>query len=159
MFVVEDRTKQTLYPIIEDNVAPKTLIITDCYSPYKQLDKMVGRDGVPLQYKHLTVNHSKTFKDPITSELFNLPTPSKSICMPDRCQESFRPLFLHTGACTNRIEGYWKHAQKSLPYGGTKKDLLPPYLARFIWFMFVKRHNLDPFDLMLECIKNVQYID
>ena len=129
MFVVDDRTKDTLYPIIEDNVAPKTLIITDCYSTYKKLDQMVDRNGVPLEYKHLTVNHRKTFKDPITS------------------------------ACTNRIEGYWRHAKKSLPYGGTKKDMLPLYLARFIWFRYVSRHNLNPFDFMLECIKKVQYVD
>ena len=71
MFVVDDRTKQTLYPIIEDNVAPKSLIITDCYSMYKKLDQMVDKYGVPLQYKHLTVNHKYTFKVSITGACTN----------------------------------------------------------------------------------------
>ena len=71
MFVVDDRTKQTLYPIIEDNVAPKSLIITDCYSTYKKLDQMVDKHGVPLQYKNLTVNLKYTFKDSITGACTN----------------------------------------------------------------------------------------
>ena len=125
MFVVPDRTKETLIPILVENVAGGTMILHDCYKTYHNLHLI----DVSPPYMHLRVNHSKTFKDPIT------------------------------GCCTNRIEGYWKHAKKSLPYGGTKKDLLPFYLARFIWFRYVARHNLNPFEFMLQCIKNVKYAD
>ena len=125
MFEVRDCTKETLWPILRENVAGGTLILHDSYKTYHNLHLM---EGVDPPYYHLKVNHSKTFKDPIT------------------------------GCCTNRIEGYWKHAKKSLPYGGTKKDLLPLYLARFIWFRHVANRNLNPFDFMLECIKKVEYV-
>ena len=80
-------------------------------------------------YIYLRVNHSKTFKDAVT------------------------------GCCTNRMEGYWMNVKKSLPYGGTKKDLLPLYLARFLWFHYVGKHKLNAFEFMLKCIKKVTYID
>lgn len=47
--VVENREKQTLLPIIYENIAPTAIVMTDDYSGYKDLKN---------DYTHLTVNHS-----------------------------------------------------------------------------------------------------
>lgn len=47
--VVEDRTKDTLLPIIHETVEPNSVIMTDEYSAYNDLSK---------SFQHHTVNHS-----------------------------------------------------------------------------------------------------
>lgn len=54
-------------------------------------------------YHHITVNHSKEF---INTE---------------------------TGACTNGIEGDWRHAKASIPRYGIHKGLHAGYLGEFMW--------------------------
>ena len=54
MFVVPDRTADTLIPIILANIRPGTIIISDTYSPYLSL----GRDH---GLQHMMVNHSLEF--------------------------------------------------------------------------------------------------
>ena len=48
---VEDRSEATLLPIIQDWIEPGTLIVSDCWKSYHNLDK--------YGYSHQTVNHSK----------------------------------------------------------------------------------------------------
>ncbi len=67
--IVEDRSTQTLIPLIKKYIKPGTQIISDCWKAYSSLEK----EG----YTHLTVNHSKEFKNP------------------------------ETGACTNLVESTW----------------------------------------------------
>lgn len=50
---VEDRSADTLIPIIKGNVLPSTTIISDCWKSYSRLSE----EG----YTHQTVNHSKEF--------------------------------------------------------------------------------------------------
>ena len=54
--VVEDRTAETIMPILIDNIHPQSTIITDCWKSYNNV-----KDNF---YKHYTVNHSKHFVDP-----------------------------------------------------------------------------------------------
>ena len=54
MVPVEDRSKDTLLPIIQDWIKPGTTIISDCWKAYDCL----GYE----EYEHLRVNHSLTFK-------------------------------------------------------------------------------------------------
>ena len=75
---VNDPSRWSLIPIICKHVLPGTTIVSDEWSVYKTLDIMAD-------YCHITVNHSKIFKDPIT------------------------------GACTNKIEGAWAHLLHFLP--------------------------------------------
>ena len=56
--VVENRSAETLVPLIKRFVTLRTTIISDCWKAYDSL----GDEG----YQHLTVNHSLTFKDPDT---------------------------------------------------------------------------------------------
>ena len=58
MVPVQDRTKKTLLKIIKERILPGTTIISDCWKSYDCL----GDEG----FQHLSVNHSLTFKDPIT---------------------------------------------------------------------------------------------
>ena len=117
MRIVKNRSKETLLAIIKEYVLPKTTIITDCYVSYNDLQKMEG-----MEYLHYTVNHSKTFKDPIA------------------------------GAHTNMIEGTWAHCKRHVPKLGLHKQFLDGYLCRFIWFKLVKSQKLDPFLFLLQCI-------
>ena len=50
---VEDRSEATLLPIIKDWIEPGTLIVSDCWKSYHNLDKH--------GYSHQTVNHSEEF--------------------------------------------------------------------------------------------------
>ena len=62
--VVEDRSADTLIPIIKKNVKPGTLILSDCWKSYNSLKD----EG----YTHLTVNHSIEFKNKETGACTNL---------------------------------------------------------------------------------------
>ncbi|KII67883.1 hypothetical protein RF11_02630 [Thelohanellus kitauei] len=54
---VPDRTEGTLWGIICTHVLPGSIIMTDCFRSYHNLNEF---------YTHLTVNHSNTSKDPDT---------------------------------------------------------------------------------------------
>jgi len=92
--IVEDRSAQTLIPLIKKYIKPGTQIISDCWKAYSSLEK----EG----YTHLTVNHSKEFKNP------------------------------ETGACTNLVESTWHAVKKSLPKSGTQKQLYDSYLVEYV---------------------------
>ena len=56
MFWVQDRSAQTLIPLIKGNVASGSIIISDEWRPYRQLPQH--------GYHHLSVNHSANFVNP-----------------------------------------------------------------------------------------------
>lgn len=58
LYAVENRSADTLMPIIIENIAPGTLIISDQWKSYN------GIRNCNKEYNHLTVNHSKNFIDP-----------------------------------------------------------------------------------------------
>jgi transposase-like protein len=92
---VKDRTEETLLSEIRKFVLLGTTIISDCWASYGGLDRM--------GYRHLTVNHSKCFKDPIS------------------------------GAHTNSVEGMWNLVRKSLPKFGTTKDMYASYMVEYMY--------------------------
>lgn len=59
MFAVNDRTANTLLPIIRSNILPGTTVISDNWPAYNAVGTLPG-------INHLTVNHSHNFVDPIT---------------------------------------------------------------------------------------------
>jgi transposase-like protein len=56
--VVDDRSKDSLIPLIQSRILPGSKIYSDCWSSYACLSS--------LGYEHYTVNHSENFKDPVT---------------------------------------------------------------------------------------------
>jgi len=79
MVVVPDRTRATLLPIIQQHIAPGSIIRSDCWKAYDCL-KDYG-------YQHETVNHSVNFKDPETGCHTNgiegdWQKAKRSVCMP-----------------------------------------------------------------------------
>lgn len=56
--VVEDRSADTLIPLVERFIAKGSIVISDCWRGYARLGE--------LGYTHETVNHSVNFKDPET---------------------------------------------------------------------------------------------
>ncbi|RUS71559.1 hypothetical protein EGW08_020677 [Elysia chlorotica] len=54
--VAENRTKETLLPLITEYILPGTIIYSDAFSSYHDIKN--------LGYKHCVVNHSKNFVDP-----------------------------------------------------------------------------------------------
>jgi len=93
---VSDRSERTLIPIIRKHVAKGSIIVTDCWKAYSSL-------GIGSYYGHQTVNHSKTFKDPVT------------------------------GAETNTIEGNWAAIKYGIPKRNRTEKLVEPYLWEFMW--------------------------
>ena len=93
--VVPDRTMRTLIPIIHHHILPGTTIISDEWRAYSCLDLF-------SEYRHLTVNHSQQFRDPIS------------------------------GANTNKIEGVWAHIRRYFPRSGVREDSIEDYLGSFI---------------------------
>ena len=55
---VEDRTADTLLPIIQKWIKPGSIIWCDCWKAYGKIPQL------PEGYKHGTVNHSTNFADP-----------------------------------------------------------------------------------------------
>ena len=103
---VEHRDEATLLPIIQNYIKPGSTIISDCWRAYSNLDK--------YKYKHLTVNHSKGFKDPVT------------------------------GACTNHIEGLWRIAKHRIPHYRRQNQNFTGYLAKFMFLAKIQHKRLEP---------------
>ena len=61
--IVENRDKKTLIELIKENVKEGTKIVTDEWKGYKGLDE--------YNFRHETVNHSKSYKNPETGETTN----------------------------------------------------------------------------------------
>ena len=55
---VDCRDKETLIPIITEQIADGTTIMSDCWKSYDCLSS--------LDFNHLTVNHTYNFVDPTT---------------------------------------------------------------------------------------------
>ena len=82
---VPDRSRATLIPILKSKIKEGTLIHSDGWGAYFTL----ASHGYTWDW----VNHTKTFKDPVT------------------------------GVHTNRIEGYWKHMKKGIPHGTRRRTV------------------------------------
>lgn len=114
---VSDRSASTLVDIIKKNIVPGTLIISDCWKAYSCLKD----EG----YQHLTVNHSKEFKDK------------------------------DTGACTNTIESTWRALKSFLPPNGTAKTLYDTYFSQYCVRKKYLVEAADPFLTFLDLIKEI----
>ena len=95
--VVEKRDAETLLEVIKRRVAPGSTIHTDMWKAYNNIPEIIS------QSTHLTVNHSKNFKDP------------------------------GTGVHTNTIEGTWNGIKINIPGRARHKKLIGGYIAEFIW--------------------------
>ena len=91
--------------------------MSDCWAAYSRLGS--------LGYRHQTVNHSQTFKDPIT------------------------------GACTNKIESNWHQVKLSLPHSGTSKDLYDGYFSEYCVHRKYLRDAPDKVVAFLRLIRRV----
>ena len=99
--IVKNRRKTTLLPLIKKHIAPGTIVISDMWKAYDSIPRLKR-----YYYQHESVNHSKTFKDPIT------------------------------GACTNVIEGAWQSQCKSkINVRNYQECFLEHYLVRRMWAM------------------------
>ena len=92
---VPDRSMWTLIPLICRHCLPGSTIVSDEWAAYRSLDVMA-------EFQHITVNHSKEFKN------------------------------TETGACTNKIEGVWSHIRRYFPVTGVREKFIEDYLASFI---------------------------
>jgi transposase-like protein len=94
LFPVERRNADTLLRLIIDNVMSDSIIYSDCWKAYAKLVRYFRR--------HLTVNHSLTFKDPISQ------------------------------AHTNTIEGNWSAIKAGIPRRKRTKKDITMYLIKFM---------------------------
>lgn len=105
---VDKRDRATLLPIIKNSILPGSTIVSDCWKPYD----ILGEEG----YNHLTVNHSITFKDPVT------------------------------GACTNKIESTWAALKRTFTGSSRRKNFFLGYLATYLFRKRCRLQKLDVFE-------------
>jgi hypothetical protein len=94
--MVPDRTSKTLLESIKRNIHPDSTIISDCWTAYKSIGKKLKMD-------HMTVDHSKNFKDPIT------------------------------GAHTNHAEAMWYALKRKIPNSERIPEKIDNYIFEFMW--------------------------
>jgi hypothetical protein len=70
-FAVVDRTRETLFPILQKYVAAGSHISSDGWTPYRTIDKIRTQDG-SLAFTHGVVVHERHFKDPVTGTHTNV---------------------------------------------------------------------------------------
>lgn len=118
MVPVEKRDRDTLLPIIHKWIKPGTTIYSDKWKAYDGLDK-----DPKYHYIHHSVNHSVTYKDPITS------------------------------ACTNGIEGSWRPAKVAYNSSGRRKGSYDGYLAKYMFKKWCLKNGQDPFIALTKAMK------
>lgn len=91
------RTEESLLGLISKHIKPGSIVHSDCFSSYQNLEEKLG-------HKHLTVNHSENFVDPIT------------------------------GCHTNTIESTWWSVKRSLRSSHTRRENFGDHLAEYIYF-------------------------
>jgi hypothetical protein len=96
LIAVPDRSANTLLGIIASHVRPGSVVMTDLWRGYSGLTDM-------LNVTHMTVNHSKNFKDPVS------------------------------GACTNTIEGTHNGVKMTICARRRSRDVVEGCLWEFIW--------------------------
>ena len=62
LILVPDRTAATLLPLIQEHIAPGSVIHSDMWAAYNGIDQL----PVNPPYTHHTVNHTENFVDPAT---------------------------------------------------------------------------------------------
>ncbi|KAL7631685.1 UNVERIFIED_CONTAM: hypothetical protein RMT77_018009 [Armadillidium vulgare] len=96
---VPDRTEKTLIDAIKNKIKPGTTIISDCWASYQNISTIHG-----FNYKHLTVNQSRNFVDPITK------------------------------ANIQNIESIWNALKrKTKKISGSHSSTIDSYLCEFVW--------------------------
>ncbi|CEF67761.1 Transposase, ISXO2-like domain-containing protein [Strongyloides ratti] len=93
---VEKRDSETLLDVIKKHVKPGSIIHTDLWRGYEGIEEKLG-------FKHCTVNHSVSFKDP------------------------------ETGIHTNTIEGTWNGFKIMIPARSRTKKDMEERLWEFAW--------------------------
>ena len=86
----------TLIDVLKRNILPGSIVYSDMWKGYAKLSDI-------LEMQHKTVNHSKSFKDPIT------------------------------GVHTNSIEGTWNGLKIRTPINAYKYDKIDVHISEFIW--------------------------
>jgi hypothetical protein len=79
--------------------------------------------------EHLTVNHSENFVDQIT------------------------------GAHTNTIEAQWRTLRRTLARGGIRQKNIDVHLCEFLWRKDCNSRNADPFQQLIEDIREIYPVD
>lgn len=115
-----DPSAETLLAIIEEHVAEGSIIYTDCWKAYDAIPKVLGMD-------HMTVNHSKHFKDPVKDP--------------------------ETGVDTNIIEGMWNGIKLQLSPRNYSKDQVEGCIDEVLWR---RQHKDNLWKAFMDLLKNTR---
>lgn len=128
IYPIDNRSANTLIPLIQKHVKPGSRIYSDSWATYQTLN--------PIGYEYFTVVHKTTFKQ----KYVNNETGEIVHC------------------CTNRIEGAWKLAKDHfLRINGSNTNLFEQHLAEFVWRNHAHRQNMySAFFDLLQSIYHLQ---
>ena len=94
--VIPDRSRETIECVLRRHIVSGSIMHTDCWKSYGPAASAIG-------IRHMTVNHSKTFKDQAT------------------------------GVHTNNVEGTNFALKRAVPVRDRTEDLAEPFLLAFVW--------------------------
>ena len=94
--VVEDRSEGTIVEVLSRHICEGSILWTDKWKGYHNLSRI-------FNIQHETVNHSLTFKDPVT------------------------------GVNTNTVEGTNFALKRAVPPRNRTRKTLPSFLSEFVW--------------------------
>ena len=129
LFYVENRSSNTLIPLILENIPINSTIISDKYSTYVNIRRNESRLERYNTYHHYWVNHSQTFVDHYQD-------------------------FIHS----NSIERKWRSLRNSISTikRSFSPHILQQYLDTFIMKSMIKEKEL--FELMMLILGNMKEI-
>lgn len=104
---VEERSGVVLRRIIQSHVREGSIVNTDTWRGYQDLES--------LGLTHISVNHSQTFKDPVT------------------------------GACTNTAEGTNSGLKRAIPVRNRTRNGIETHLSEYIWRKINKGRLFEAF--------------
>ena len=107
---VNDRTKETLLPMIRKYIKPGTTIYSDCWAAYSGIRDL----NVQPPYEHFTVNHRHNFVDPITQVHTNTVE-----CYWKNAKRKFKTMM---GIQSSMVESHLDEFMWSEIYGKTFQD-------------------------------------
>ena len=116
LVMVADRSAATLLPLIEQFIVPGTMIHSDQWAAYNNIQNI----NVNPPYHHLTVNHTENFVAPATGA-----TTNHVECMWKNCKSKFKSMNgCHSSMLSGHLDEFMWRQQRGRTHAAAFENLL-----------------------------------